>query len=147
MPTRTVFPTISITCTTTSSPTMIFSPARRVMSSMVPPWIRCGWIRGLSGGGDGREQRGADGGVGGLVDDLVTLAVGDEDRGAQVREEVSQLGAGTDGDPDGDVSRIGGDRLGVGVGQFDGVVGEELPRVGDRQRQRRDVDGVQTAEG
>jgi hypothetical protein len=30
-----------MTCTTTSSPSMIFSPGRRVMMSMaVPPWIR-----------------------------------------------------------------------------------------------------------
>src|SRR3954452_8830499 len=102
MPTRTVLPTISITCTTTSSPTMIFSPTRRVMSSMVPPWIQ---LRGgmrfgsgeavLRGGRNvGREQRRADGSVGGLVDDLVALAVGDQDRGTQVRVEVGQLGAG-----------------------------------------------------
>src|SRR4051812_9610296 len=131
MPRRTVFPTISITCTTTSSPTMIFSPTRRVMSSMVPPWIqlRAGLWRGLSSGRDGREERGADGGIRGLVDDLVALAVGDEDRGAQVRVEVGQLGAGADRDPHGHVGRVGADRLGIVIRELDGVVAEEVPRV------------------
>src|SRR6478752_5561702 len=130
MPTRTVFPTISITCTTTSSPTMIFSPTRRVMSSMIPPWIYAaacflGWV--LRGGRDGgREERGADGSVGGLVDDLVALALGDEDRGAQVGEEVAQLGAGADRHPHDDVGRVARDRLGSLVGELDLVVGEEL---------------------
>src|SRR6478609_4146459 len=98
MPTRTVFPTISITCTTTSSPT------RRVMSSMVPPWIQLranvrilGVLRGNSRVG-GEELR-ANGGVRGLVDHLMALAVGDQDRGTQVRVEVGQLSAGTDRDP------------------------------------------------
>src|SRR5215218_7571884 len=107
MPTRTVFPTISITCTTTSSPTMIFSPTRRVMSSMVPPWIQLRGrdeltrerikqvLRVLRGGHDvGREQLGADRSIAGLVDHLMALAIGDEDRSAQVRVEVGQLGAG-----------------------------------------------------
>src|SRR3982751_5467626 len=101
MPTRTVLPTISLMWTTTSSPTMIFSPARRVMSSMLPPWISCerdgGW--GLRRGGDRGEQRGAHGSVLRLVDERVALALGDEDRGAQVRVEVRQLGAGADRDP------------------------------------------------
>src|SRR3954454_6795045 len=111
MPTRTVFPTISITCTTTSSPTMIFSPTRRVMSSMVPPWIqlranlRILWVlRGDSRVG-GEELR-ANGGIRGLIDHLMALAVGDQDRGTQVRVEVGQLGAGTDRDPHGHVGRV-----------------------------------------
>src|SRR3954447_1091934 len=132
MPTRTVLPTISITCAPRSSPTMIFSPARRVMSSMLPPWISCeaGGLGDLRRGGDGGEQRGADGGVLGLVDDLVAVALGDEDRRAQVRVEVRQLRAGADGHPDLDVARVGGDAGGLLVGQLDRVVGEEAPRVG-----------------
>src|SRR4051794_19181345 len=132
MPTRTVLPTISITWTTTSSPTMIFSPARRVMSSMLPPWISCGrWMEGggLRRGGDGGEQRGAHGGVRRLVDELVALALGHEDRRAQVGVEVRELGAGADGHPHVDVRRGGRDRFGVGVGELDGVVGEEVPGV------------------
>src|SRR4051812_48154725 len=150
MPTRTVLPTISITWTTTSSPTMIFSPARRVMSSMLPPWISCGrWMEGggLRRGGDGGEQRGAHGGVRRLVDDLVALALGDDDRRAQVGVEVRELGAGANRDPDGDVLGGRGDRLRVGVGELDGVVGEERPGVGDRQRHRRIVERVQPAQG
>src|SRR3954451_7020709 len=139
MPTRTVLPTISFTWKTMSSPTMIFSPTRRVMSSMVPPWIqlRKGRKWGLRRGRDGREQRSADGSVRRLVDHLVAVTGGDEDRRAQVGVEVGQLGAGADGHPDGDVGRGGGDRFGVLVGELDRVVGEEVPRVGDRQRQRR----------
>jgi len=40
MPMRTLEPLTSITSTTTSSPSMTFSPGRRVMMSMgdVPPW-------------------------------------------------------------------------------------------------------------
>src|SRR5690348_4091201 len=116
MPTRTVFPTISLMWTTMSSPTMIFSPARRVMSSMVPPWMQ---LRGLGGGRDGREQRGADGGVRGLVDDLVPLARGDEDRRAQVGVEVGELRAGADRDVHRDVGGIGRDRLRGLVGEVD----------------------------
>src|ERR1700754_3345818 len=125
MPTRTVLPTISLMWTTMSSPTMIFSPARRVMSSMVPPWIQLVW---LGRGSDGREQRGADGGVRGLVDDLVALAVGDQDRGAQVGVEVRELGAGADRHEDGDVGRVSGDRLRRLVGHVDDAVRGERPR-------------------
>src|SRR4051812_29026134 len=148
MPTRTVLPTISLMWTTTSSPTMIFSPARRVMSSMVPPWIQlradgCVWI---SGGRDGREQRGANGSVRGLIDQLVALTLGDEDRRAQVGVEVGGLGARPHRHEDGDVGGVGGDRRGRLVGQVDLVVAEEVPRVRDRQRQRRVVERVQPAE-
>src|SRR4051794_5501733 len=130
MPTRTVLPTISLMWTTMSSPTMIFSPARRVMSSMVPPWMQ---LRGLGGGRDGREQRGADGGVRGLIDHLVALALGDEDGRAQVGVEVGELSARADGDEDGDVGRVGGDgrsRL-VGEGRRGGAEGG--PRGRDPQ--------------
>src|SRR3954470_16030213 len=143
MPTRTVLPTISLMCTTMSSPTMIFSPARRVMSSMVPPWIQ---LVGLGGGSDGGEQRGADGGVRGLIDDLMALAVGDQDRGAQVGVEVRELGPGADRHEDSDVGGVSGDRPRRLVGDVDRVVGEEVPRVRDRQRDRRVVDRVQPAE-
>src|SRR3954447_25523457 len=137
MPTRTVLPTISFTWTTMSSPTMIFSPARRGMSSMVPPWsqLRRGTGGDSGDGRDGREERSADGSVGGLVDDLVAAALGDEDRRAQVRVEVGELGARPDPDVDRDVGGRGRDRLGRLVGQVDGVVGEEQPRVRDRQRE------------
>ena len=108
---------------------------------------QAGALRVLRGGHDvGREQLGADRGVAGLVDHLMALAIGDEDRGTQVRVEVGQLGAGADGDPHGHVGRVGGDRCGVGVGEIDDVGREEMPRVGDRQRERRVVDGVQPAE-
>src|SRR4051794_5019825 len=116
MPTRTVLPTISITWTTTSSPIMIFSPIRRVMSSMVPPWIQLRervwskFARLRGGDGVGREERCAHRRVAALVDDLVALAVGDQDRRAQVGVKVGQLGAGADGDPHGHVGRVGGDR-------------------------------------
>src|SRR6185436_3653617 len=134
MPTRTVLPTISLMWKTMSSPTMIFSPARRVMSSMVPPWIQlradvC--VSWLGGGRDGREQRGADGGVRGLIDDLVALTLGDEDRRAQVGVEVGERGTGADRHEDGDVGRVGGDRCRRLVGQVDLVVAEEVPRVRD----------------
>src|ERR1700742_3183651 len=98
MPMRTLEPLTSITSTTTSSPTMIFSPGRRGMMSMrgIPPWIPSQWSErtgGLCGlrrrllleaGEEGR----ADGGVRGLVDDLVTLVAHDEDRRTEVRAEV-----------------------------------------------------------
>src|SRR3954467_4334359 len=127
MPTRTVLPTISMTWTTTSSPTMIFSPARRGMSSMVPPWIRCGRGGGLSGGGGDGEQRGAHRRVRGLVDHLLPATLGDHDRRAEVRVEVGQLGAGADRDPHVDVRRVARAQAGRGlVRQLDGVVGEEV---------------------
>src|SRR3954451_534244 len=107
MPTRTVLPTISLMWTTMSSPTMIFSPARRVMSSMVPPWIQ---LVGLGGGSDGGEQRRPDGGVRGLIDDLMALTVGDQDRCAQVGVEVRELGPAADRPEDRDVGRVGRDR-------------------------------------
>src|SRR3954453_24053971 len=143
MPTRTVLPTISLMWKTMSSPTMIFSPARRVMSSMVPPWIQlradvC--VSWLGGGRDGREQRGANGGVRGLIDDLMALTLGDEDRGPQVGVEVGELRARAHRHEDGDVGRVARDRGSRLVGQVDRVVVEEVPRVRDRQRQRRVVD-------
>src|SRR4051794_15207999 len=118
MPMRTVLPTISMTWTTMSSSIMIFSPTRRVMSSMVPPWIQLrGFMELGCGRNGGGEQRGADGGVGGLVDHLEAAALADEDRGAQVRVEVGQLGAGAHGHEHGHVGRVAGDARGVGVGE------------------------------
>src|SRR5215208_6610868 len=159
MPTRTELPTISITWTTISSPSMIFSPGRRVMMSMkIPPWkasrrtdqkrrgcaARAAALSGRRLGLGVGEQRGADGSVPGLVDDLVALTLRDEDRRAQVRAEVGQFGAGADGDPHGHVVAL--EALAVGVRQLDLVVGEELPRVGHGQRQRRIIQRVQPRE-
>src|SRR3954467_5041557 len=150
MPTRGVLPTISITWTTTSSPTMTFSPARRVMISMaVPPWIRVAggnvWAVVLCGlGGHVGEQRDAHL-VRHLVDHLMATAVRDHYRRVEVRTEVRKLRTGADDDVD--LGRLGPDASEVGVGELDGVVGEEGERVGDRQRERRLVDGVQPAEG
>src|SRR3954468_18822479 len=130
MPTRTVLPTISITWTTTSSPTMTFSPARRGMISMaVPPWIRvaggcAGVLRGLHG--HVGEQRGAHG-MRDLVDHLVAAAVGHDDGRMQVRAEVRQLGSGADDDPD--LGGVGAHAGRVGVGELDREVGEERPRI------------------
>src|SRR3954470_3000353 len=125
MPRRTVLPTISLMWKTMSSPTMIFSPTRRVMSSMVPPWIQlradvC--VCWLGSGRDGREQRGANGGVRGLIDHLMALTLGDEDRRPQVGVEVGELRAGPHRHEDGDVGRVARDRRSRLVGQVDGVV-------------------------
>src|SRR4051794_30198361 len=118
MPTRTVLPTISITWTTTSSPTMTFSPARRVMISMaVPPWIRCGGkclgvcLRGLNG--HVGEQRDAHL-VRHLVDHLMATATDDHYRRVEVRAEVRELGPGADDDVD--LGRVGPDTREIGVG-------------------------------
>src|SRR5881628_651813 len=99
MPMRTLDPETSITSMTTSSPSMTFSPGRRVMMSMgtVPPWSR-GELERCSGcypvtlsGSDLRcilrEQRSTDRSVGSLVDDLVAGTLCDQDRRAEVRTE------------------------------------------------------------
>src|SRR5690242_2101300 len=95
MPMRTLEPLTSITSTTTSSPTMIFSPGRRVMMSIfqIPPWIpRLGFERTQTGLGGLRrrlllepgEEGGTDRGVRHLVDHLVAGVAHDEDRRAEV---------------------------------------------------------------
>src|SRR3954452_24913951 len=88
MPMRTLEPLTSVTSTTTSSPTMIFSPGRRVMMSTggFLLGVRVCWFerteRGLRGlrrrllleaGEEGSTNRG----VRGLVDDLVALVAHD----------------------------------------------------------------------
>src|SRR6185436_20172364 len=98
MPMRTLEPETSITSMTTSSPSMTFSPGRRVMMSMerfllgaVGNLERCGWVtpeaslrRDLRGI---RKQWCAHGSVGSLVDDLVARTLCDQDRRAEVRAE------------------------------------------------------------
>src|SRR3954454_8290689 len=108
MPMRTELPTVSITCRTMSSPSMTFSPGRRVMMSMGAFLLGNACRNGarvsvVSGGLVDRglgEQRGADGGVRALVDHLKATTVGDEDRGAQVRGEALELRGGPHGHPD-----------------------------------------------
>src|SRR3954447_19242441 len=141
MPMRTELPTIFITWTTMSSPSMIFSPGRRVMMSIEDSSLESFWkcLGGDLGLGVG-EQRGAHGGVRGLVDHLEALASGDDDRRAEVRAEVGELVRGADGDPDGHVVVL--HAVAVGVRQLDLVVGEEPPRVGHGERQLRVVKRV-----
>src|SRR5215207_7801174 len=152
MPMRTELPTISITWTTTSSPSMIFSPGFLVMMSTVasPPWKARleRWVRlgRLDGAGLG-EQRGPDGSVRRLVDDLVATALPDNNRRAAVATEVRRLADGADGDPDVDLRGVlGAHPGGVRVGEVDAVVAVVQPRVRDRERDVGVVDGVQPGE-
>src|SRR3954470_7879959 len=151
MPMRAVLPTISMTWTTMSSPSMIFSPGRRVMMSMaVPPWIRSRGLPGLGGllGRLLREQLGPQRSRAERVDDLVAAAVDDEDRGAQVRGELAELAARPHGDPHGDaLGVLDADARGLLVGELDLVVGEEAPRVGDGEREPGVLHGLQPVEG
>src|SRR4051794_24727362 len=135
MPMRTVEPVTSITSMQTSSPTLIFSPARLVMMSIAtPPWRTDSGRLGLVVGTGPLEQRRPHRSVGGLVDDLVAVATRDQDRREEVGTEVLQALRGADGDED---RRIAGlraaDSLGVVVGQLDLVVVEEAERIGHRQ--------------
>src|SRR6476620_479161 len=101
MPMRAVCPLISISVTTMSSPSTIFSPGRRVMMSIgssslepvagprsvsQPPDV-CAAVRAsgsLAGGGELAEQRRAQLRVLRVVDHLVAVGADDHDRGAQV---------------------------------------------------------------
>src|SRR3954462_3544376 len=130
MPLRTWLPTISLTWMEMSSPSMIFSPGRRVMISTRPS-LPIGAPGGppavdprtrSSGLGGGlllvaREQRGAHGRLGGFVDDLVAAALVDDDRRPQVGREVLELVGRAHGHPDRDVvaaiGQAGGGRRGV----------------------------------
>src|SRR3712207_3577077 len=124
MPTRTDEPTISITCTTTSSPSMIFSPGLRVMMSTEFSWRPRRLGGGVVGGGLG-EQRGADGGVRRLVDRLVADSLAHHDRRAEVAAEALELAHGPNRDPHADVGGVSGaDAVRVGVGELDGEPGE-----------------------
>src|SRR3954469_6949254 len=106
MPIRTWLPTISMTCTEMSSPSMIFSPGRRVMISIAGAYPPGGGgpLRPRAAGRrrSGRllrragEQPGAHRGLGGHVDDLAALAAVDEQRGAQVGAEVLHVRGGAD---------------------------------------------------
>src|SRR4051812_45982085 len=113
MPIRTLDPETSITSMTTSSPSMTFSPGRRVMMSMgtVPPWsrgelwsdVREAYPKVLSGSDLRsilREQRSAHRSVGGLIDDLMAGTLCDQDRRAEVGTEVLQDLAGAHGHVD-----------------------------------------------
>src|SRR5215217_328066 len=138
MPTRTELPTISMTWTTMSSPTMTFSPGWRVMMSM----FACSSLEAMPGRGTCRarplrrllrhglcEQRGPHGSVRRLVDHLMATAVRDHNRRAEGRTEVRQLLARANGHPNGNLIGVGADPLGVLVGELDREVGEELPRA------------------
>src|SRR4051794_29864000 len=136
---RTWLPTISITWMEMSSPSTIFSPGRRVMISTRPDYPSGGLLL-LP-----REQRRAHRRVVGLVDDLVAAALVDDDRRLEVGRELLQVARRADGDPHRDV--VAGLRQagGVGhlVGQLQAEVAEEVPRVGDRQRQVGILGGLQ----
>src|SRR6476661_4656234 len=101
MPIRTLEPETSITSMTTSSPSMTFSPGRRVMMSIgrfllgavgTERWKkRTRWCSTLGRRfRRSREQRCTNGGVGSLVDHLVAVTVCDQDRRAEVGAEVLQ---------------------------------------------------------
>src|SRR5689334_3507994 len=135
IPTRTLDPLTSITSTTTSSPSMIFSPGRLVMMSKVPPWERIGGraycVSPLCA--DGRAQ----GRVGHLVDDLVPALAHDDDGGSKVQAEHPQLVVM----PNGGVRRrpteiADGQAIRLVVGQFDRVPLKEPERIGDWNRAR-----------
>src|SRR5919204_642570 len=130
MPTRTVEPVTSITSIRTSSPTLIFSPARRVMMSIA------GLLLGERSDRDdllrGRplEQRGPDGRVCGLVDHLVAATTRDQDRRVEVGTKVLERVGRANRHVDGGVIGIGDpDALGLVVIELDLECGEEPERV------------------
>src|SRR4051812_22826734 len=146
---RTEFPTISMTWTMTSSPSMIFCPARLVMINTVGFLLgkRCRLCRGLAGSSQRLEQRRPHGSVLSLVDDLEAPVRRNEDGGAQVAPEVLELRCGPHGHEH--VGLIRGrdpDPRGFAVRQHHLVAREELERVCDGKRERRVVDGVQPQE-
>src|SRR5436190_22298624 len=107
MPIRTWLPTISITWTEMSSPSMIFSPGRRVMISIgpaYPPRAAAGTAGCRPRSGGDRlargEQRRADGRVGRLVDDLAAGAAVQQDGRPQVGVEVLDAARRADGHED-----------------------------------------------
>src|SRR3954464_11022551 len=155
MPTRTLLPAISMMWILVSSPSMIRSPGRRVMMSTA-------FLLGTEGGkgeygtglgddllcgGDLLEQRGPDGRARRLVDHLVTAAACYQDRRAEVRPELLDRLTGADGHVHVGLGRVGhADPLGLGVRDLHLVRGEEEPRVGDGDRERRVVERVQPQE-
>src|SRR3954470_14805507 len=159
MPMRTLEPETSITSMTVSSPSMTFSPGRRVMMSMgtVPPWSR-GELERCSGcypvnplgsdlGSILREERSTDRSVGSLVDDLMACTLCDQDRRAEIGTEVFQDLAGAHGHVDrGLIGVVDADAVGLVVGQLDLVAGEEAPRVRERQREVGVLERVQPHE-
>src|SRR3954447_12696135 len=92
MPSRTVWPRISMISTITSSPSITRSPARRVILSI-------GRSRGV-GGRRGREQRGPQRTAARLVDHLVAATLPDQDRRLEVGGERLELLGGAHGDVD-----------------------------------------------
>ena len=143
---RTWLPTISITWMEMSSPSMIFSPGRRVMISTGAAYS----VSARAGGcvASCREQRGAHGGAVGLVDDLVAAAVETRIGALQVAREVLELAGGAHGDEHVTPAPSSG-RPAAAVASSDSsscVVREELPRVGDGQGELRVVGGLQPDE-
>src|SRR3954452_22734653 len=159
MPMRTLEPETSITSMTTSSPSMTFSPGRRVMMSMdgssLEPWERSDRKSGRGRCSTlgrclrrSREQRRANGSVRGLVDHLVAVTVCDQDRRAQVGAEVLQRLRGANRHVD--HGHLGGgdaDPVGLVIAELDLVGVEELPRVGQRKSELRVLERVQPHEG
>src|SRR4051794_40901514 len=133
MPMRTLEPETSMTSITMSSPSMTFSPGRRVMMSMGRFLLGAVWElerlgRVLPAGGVLRsdlgcrlgEQRCAHRCVGSLVDDLMTVPVRDDDRGTKIRAELLEFLRGAHGHVHGGVlALVGADALGLIVGQLD----------------------------
>src|SRR5262249_44248208 len=128
MPMRTVEPVTSITSMQTSLPTLIFSPGRLVMMSIAS-------YSSLENG-SGRlhlplrsrplEQRGTDGSVGGLVDDLVAAATRDQDRRIEVGTKALQRIGCTNRHVDGRVVGLGqAHARSLLVGKLDLVLVEE----------------------
>src|SRR6266545_2071285 len=134
MPMRTVEPVTSITSMQTSLPTLIFSPERLVMMSIANSSLENGSGRlHLPFRGRPLEQRGTDGSVGGLVDDLVATATRDQDRRIEVGTKALQRIGCTNRHVDGRVIDLGqADACRLVVGELELVVAEEPERVRHR---------------
>src|SRR5919201_2029037 len=145
MPMRTVEPVTSITSMQTSLPTLIFSPGRLVMMSIANSSLENGSGRLLRR--RPLEQRGTNGSVGGLVDDLVAAATRDQDRRVEVGTKALQRIGCTDRDVDGRVVLRGQADAGrLVVRELDLVVGEEPEGVRHRHGEIGIVERVQPHE-
>src|SRR5919201_1951460 len=145
MPMRTVEPVTSITSMQTSLPTLIFSPGRLVMMSIANSSLENGSGRLLRR--RPLEQRGTNGSVGGLVDDLVAAATRDQDRRIEVGTKALQRIRCTNRHVDGRVVGLGqADARRFVVGELDLVVAEEPERVRHRDGEIGVLDRVQPHE-
>src|SRR5919204_5773213 len=148
MPIRTVEPVTSITSMQTSLPTLIFSPGRLVMMSIAYSSLENGSGRlHLPLRGRALEQRGTDGSVGGLVDDLVAAATRDQDRRVEVGTKALQRIGCANRHVDGRVVGLGqANTRSLLVGELDLVVAEEPEGVRHRHGEVGVVDRVQPHE-